>query len=175
MKNTFLFLLLFVAGLSKAQTEKAAPTADELLQPAYAKAAAENKKVLLIFHASWCGWCRKMDAALQDAAIKLMIEKSYEVVHLTVYESPGKKRLENEGALDFLTKHGGNDKGLPYWYILDREGKVLSDSRDESGQNTGCPASVTEVAYFIRVLRNTSALNAEELAVIQKRFRKNEE
>lgn len=175
MKFLLSVLVLFTALALNAQTQNGVPTADEVLQPAYAKAAAENKNVLLIFHASWCGWCRKMDAALQDAAVKPLIDKSYETVHLTVYESPNKKHLENKGALTFLTRYGGNDKGLPYWYILNKEGKVLSSSEDESGQNSGCPATEKEVAHFIRVLKKTSELKEEELAVIERRFRKNEE
>ena len=167
-------LLLFASVEMNAQAQNTIPSADEILQPAYAKAAAENKNLLLIFHASWCGWCRKMDAALQDATVKPMIDKSYEVVHLTVYESPNKKHLENKGALSFLTKHGGADQGLPYLYMLDKDGRVLDDSGDEAGQNTGCPASEAEVAYLISVLKKTSSLNEKELAVIGKRFRQNE-
>ncbi len=166
------FILLFAD--TEAQTPSAVLTAEELLQPAYAKAAVANKKVLVIFHASWCGWCRKMDASLQDASVKPLMDKTYEIVHLTVYESANKKNLENEGALLFLTKLGGANKGLPYWYVLDKEGNVLNDSQYKPGQNTGCPASEEEVAYFIEVLKKTSSLTDGELTVIQKRFRQNE-
>jgi thioredoxin-related protein len=174
MKKVLSFLVFFWIVAASAQTQMAVPTADEILQPAYAKAAAENKNVLVIFHASWCGWCRKMDTALQDAAVKPLMDKSYEVVHLTVYESPNNKHLENKGALSFLTKHGGAEQGLPYWYILNKEGKVLSDSKDEAGQNTGCPATEAEVAYFTREIKKTSSLSDNEVAVIKKRFRQNE-
>lgn len=174
MKILFSILVLFTALAANAQTLNTVPTAEEILRPAYAKAATENKNVLLIFHASWCGWCRKMDAALQDGAVKPLIDKFYEVVHLTVYESDNKKQFENEGALSFLTKHGGADKGLPFWYVLDKEGRVLSDSKDEAGKNSGCPATEAEVAHFINQLKKTSLLNEEELIVIKKRFRKNE-
>ena len=174
MKILFSFVLLFTVGAVTAQAPSAVPTLEEILQPAYSKAADKNKKVLVIFHASWCGWCRKMDASLQDAAVKPLIDKAYEIVHLTVYESSTKKHLENNGALQFLTKLGGADKGLPYWYILDKEGNVLSDSQYNPGKNTGCPATEEEVEYFIRVLKKTSTLTDDELAIIKKRFRQNE-
>ncbi|MBD0287325.1 MAG: hypothetical protein ICV79_18150, partial [Flavisolibacter sp.] len=59
--------------------------------------------------------------------------------------------------------------------------KLLADSQirpegaglDEPGQNAGCPAKKEEVAHFIRVLKKTSALNKDQLAIIQKRFREN--
>src|SRR5690349_3310427 len=108
---SLLFLTLSVVRTT-AQTQKSTPTADAVLQTAYAKATKEGKAVLLIFHASWCGWCRKMDASLQDPAVKSLFDKTYVIAHLTVYESPGKKALENPGALDFLTQNGGADKGI---------------------------------------------------------------
>jgi thiol-disulfide isomerase/thioredoxin len=173
MRNFLFFVVLFSFAKLNAQPS-AVPTTDEILQPAFAKAAAKNKKVLVIFHASWCGWCRKMDASLQDNAVKPLIDRYYETVHLTVYEATNKKSLENKGALEFLTKLGGADKGLPYWYVLDKDGAVLSDSQYNPGKNTGCPASEEEVAYFINVLKQTTSLSEVDLQVIQKRFRQNE-
>jgi hypothetical protein len=101
--------------------------------------------------------------------------------HLVVYESKGKENLENDGALNMLKKYKGDDQGIPYWFIFDMEGKLLSDSKLrpegrglETGDNTGCPASEKEVAYFLKVLKETSSLKVPELTIIQKRFRENE-
>lgn len=174
MKLVFSFFAFFIAITTMAQELASAPMADEVLRPVYQKAAYENKNILLIFHASWCGWCRKMDTSLQDKAIQPLIDKMYVITHLTVYETPAKQHLENKGALQLLTKEGGADKGLPYWYILDKEGRVLGDSQIKPGQNVGCPATEEEVGYFINVLKKTSSLTEEELTVIKKRFRKNE-
>ena len=155
----------------KAQT----PAADDVLKPVYAKAAKANKKVLLIFHASWCGWCKKMDASLADPSIKGAIDKNFEIAHLTVYENAAKKDMENPGALELLAKLGGADKGLPYWFVLDANGARLADSQLKPGENTGCPASEAEVAYFVNVLQKTAALTPEELQKVRMRFRKNEQ
>ena len=169
------FSFLFFSCLLLLKAGAQPPSAEEVLQQAYAKAAKENKKVLLIFHASWCGWCRKMDASLDDASVKPLIDKNYEIAHLTVYESAAKKSLENVGALEWLTKNGGAQKGLPYWFVLDKQGAVLADSQFKPGDNAGCPASAEEVAYFIKVLKKTSSISEEDLDVISKRFRKNEQ
>ena len=171
------FLSLMLAGVlasSCAFTQKQTPSADEVLKPVYAKAAKENKNILLIFHASWCGWCHKMDSSLADKAVKPLIDKNYEITHLVVYESPNKKHLENPGALEMLTKNGGIDQGIPFWFVLDKQGNVLADSQYEPKKNSGCPASEVEVGYFISVLKKTSKLKDTELEVIKKRFRKNE-
>lgn len=165
-------LLILTTGLN-AQTS--APSAADVLQPVYAKAAQENKRVLLIFHASWCGWCRKMFESLADDAVKPLINKYYKVAHLRVHESDDKKNLENPGAMELLARLGGADSGLPYWAVLDAKGKALANSQYKPGKNTGCPAGEEEVAYFIRVLRKTSKLGEVELKVIEERFRRNEQ
>lgn len=167
----FSCLTAFVYGYAQNRV----PSAEEVLQPAYAQAAKENKNVLLIFHASWCGWCIKMDSSLQDRKVKPLIDNNYVTAHLTVYESPNKKDQENPGALEFLTKQGGADQGLPYWMILDKTGKLLADAQYKPGENSGCPAKEEEVAHFINVLKKTSALNGEQLKVIEKRFRENDD
>ena len=117
---------------------------------------------------SWSGW----DFA--DPSVKPLIDKNYETVHLTVYESPNKKALENPGALQLLTKHGGADQGLPYWFVFDDNRNLLADSQYKPGENTGCPASEEEVTHWINVLKKTTSLKEQELEVIRKRFRKNE-
>ncbi|HTG54955.1 MAG TPA: thioredoxin family protein, partial [Niabella sp.] len=58
--------------------------ADSILSRALSKAKAEKKNVFVIFHASWCGWCRKMDAAMNDAACKPFFDANYVVEHLTI-------------------------------------------------------------------------------------------
>lgn len=172
MKQLLVLSLVLAFFTSRSQTTT--PSADAVLQPIYAKAAKEGKKVLLIFHASWCGWCRKMDSSLTDASVKPGMDKNYEIAHLTVYESPDKKNLENPGALELLKKFGGADQGLPYWFVLDAGGAKLADSQYQPGKNTGCPASAEEVAYFTRVLKKISSLNDEQLKAVENRFRKNE-
>ena len=171
--SAIVVILLLHNLTTKAQTQS--PTADDILKPVYAKAMQQDKKVMVIFHASWCGWCRKMDSSLHDTTVQPLIDKNYEIVHLTVYESPNKKYLENPGALELLTQHNGNNKGIPYWFVFDKEGNLLADSQHKPGENVGCPATEEEVSHFINVLKKTSSLNNVELEVIRKRFRKNEQ
>lgn len=163
--------------LAKAQ----APSADKIMSDAYLVAGTENKNIILIFHASWCGWCHKMDKSMEDPACKKFFDDNYITVHMVVDESKDKKDLETPGGDDFRKKYMGDNQGLPYWMVFDKDGNLLADSRmkkdgenAEAGENTGCPATKEEVEHFIRVLKKTSDLKEEELATIEKRFRKNE-
>jgi thioredoxin-related protein len=173
MKKYFFFGICFLVftAIGKAQS---VPTADAVLKKAYAQAAKENKKLLIIFHASWCGWCHKMDASLNDSSVKDFFDKNYVITHLTVQESDDKKNLENPGAQALNEKWGGGNQGLPFWVVLDQNGKVLGDSQMKPGENVGCPANAEEVAHFINVLKKTSSINESEIAAVEKRFRKNE-
>jgi thioredoxin-related protein len=173
MKSLLLFFTIsfFISGIARSQNT---PTADVVLKEAYTKAAKENKKVLVIFHASWCGWCRKMDASLSDTSVKNYFDKNYVITHLTILESDDKKKMENPGAQELNRKWGGDNQGLPFWVVLDKEGNLLADSQIEPGKNVGCPASEPEVNHFIGVLRKTSVITDEQVIAVKKRFRKNE-
>jgi thiol-disulfide isomerase/thioredoxin len=150
-----------------------------IIKEAEAEAAKTNKNVFIIFHASWCGWCHKMDNSMNDANLKSFFDKNYVVVHLTVDESRDKKQLENPGAVELRKKYNGELQGLPYWFILDAKGNLLADSRLKTGNakaaSVGCPASKEEVDYFVQVLKKTSSLNSEQLSLIEGRFLKNSE
>jgi len=176
--SLILVSFLFTIGV-KAQAPP--PSADAILKEASAQAAKEKKNVFVLFHASWCGWCHKMDGAMNDSKVKKFFDDNYVIRHLTVYESKGKEQLENPGALELLTKYKGNDQGIPYWFIFDKDGKMLADSKIraegaglEQGDNMGCPANEKEVQQFVKVLKATSKLKDDELKTIYTRFRENE-
>ncbi|GGH05084.1 thioredoxin family protein [Mucilaginibacter phyllosphaerae] len=176
-------LILFVVLIAKAGFAQTAalPASETVLKDAYARAAKENKKVMLIFHASWCGWCKKMEASLNDPAIKPMVDANYVIATFDVMEQPAKKNLENPGSLEVMTKLKGEKSGLPFWVILDAKGKVLADSQirpagaslDTYGENVGCPGAPDEVTFFTKILKSTSKLTDAQLAVIAKRFAQN--
>lgn len=175
--------MFLTLALNTVRAQQSPKPADELMNEAFQRASSENKNVFVIFHASWCGWCHKMDSAMNDVAVKKFFDDNYVITHLTIYESDENKKLENPGAFEMYVRFGGgDDQGIPYWLVFDKNGKLLADSKirpegadlDELGKNAGCPASKEEVAHFIRVLKKTSSLNKDQLAVIEKRFRENE-
>jgi thioredoxin-related protein len=173
-----LFVLLSFFLVKQMVAQQSPKQSNVVLQEAYQQAAAENKNVFVMFHASWCGWCHKMDSSMADKTVKDLFNKNYVITHLTVYESKDKKNLENPGALELLGKYKGNDLGIPYWIIFDKDGNWLADSQmrpdgsdfNVSGENVGCPASREEVNHFLKVLGKTSKLDASQLSVVEKRF-----
>ena len=60
MKQLFFSLSLLLA-FSATKAQEPVQSAKEILSEAYSLAAKENKKVFIMFHASWCGWCHRMD------------------------------------------------------------------------------------------------------------------
>src|ERR1700744_3413574 len=102
MKTKILLLSAFLLVTTVCFAQEAMPSAQTVLSKAYAQAAKENKKVLLMFHASWCGWCKKMTASLEDPSCKQLFDARYVTVYLDVLENKGKENLENPGGLDVL-------------------------------------------------------------------------
>lgn len=173
-----LLLLLIVSGAFAQETPR---SADEIMNEAIANATAENKSIFLMFHASWCGWCKKMDASMKDETCKDFFDKNYVIIHMVVKESAANKHLENPGAAELLAKHKGDKSGIPFWLIFDNKGELLADSfirpegtgMDQAGSNIGCPAKEDEIAAFITKLKTTSSPTKEEEAAITERFKKN--
>jgi thioredoxin-related protein len=183
MKKQFLLSLILIFAIrvtGLAQTAEM-PSTETVMKAAYAQAAKENKKVMVIFHASWCGWCKKMEASINEPTLNKMFTDNYVIAYLDVLESKGKENLENPGSKEYMAKYQGDKAGLPFWFIADTKGKKLADSQirpagaalDTYGNSVGCPADESEVAFFAKVLKETSKLKDSEIAMISERFAKN--
>ncbi|SHK08593.1 thioredoxin family protein [Epilithonimonas mollis] len=165
ISKIIMLLVLFAVQLNFAQEK-----ADEVLNKALTQAKAENKNVLLVFHASWCGWCKLMEKNMNLPATKPLFEKSYVTAYVDVQERGEKKSLENPGGQELMNKYKGETAGLPFWLMIDPKGEVLADSFDDKGENIGSPASEEEVAFFLAKLEKTSHLNKAELQKIKQFF-----
>jgi thioredoxin-related protein len=171
MKKYIIFLMLFFT-LFTTVAQKPAST-ETLLTKAFTKAIVENKNVFVIFKASWCGWCKKLDASLKDTLIKKYFDSSYVFVYITVQETKANKKLENEGADLILNGYGGKDVGLPYFVIFDNYGKDIGSSVIDN-ENIGCPSTAKEVEAFTKLLKKSSQINDAGIEKITTRFRQNE-
>jgi thioredoxin-related protein len=152
--SALLLLFLFVAQSLLSQTPKPAP-ADDIVKAAIKAAEQTHKSVFLIFHASWCSWCKRLDAVLENQDIKKIIEKHFVVTRLDVFESGDKvQTLENPGGKKLDIDFGGEQSGLPFFAFLDANGKKIADSNAmPKNENIGYPGSEAEIAAFGRLLR----------------------
>ena len=173
-------MCLLLATASRAQQDP--HSAADIMKLASLQAAKENKNIIVIFHASWCGWCHKMDSSINDKSCKKFFDDNYVITHMVVDESADKKNQETPGAAAFRTKYHGDQQGLPYWLVFDKNGNLLADSQmrpvgaapDAKGESVGCPAAENEVSYFINILKRTSHISEAEEMAVRKRFRQNE-
>ena len=97
-----------------------------------------------------------------------LFKDHYILVDLVVNEDP-RKDLEIAGAYNFLTQWGGENKGLPYWVILNTHGEPIANSLNGKS-NMGCPASWQEVNSFKKKLADTSNISVLELDIIERVF-----
>ena len=168
--NKKLFSIVVVVSILSITPMFSQESASAILSKAMEKAKIENKNVFIMFHASWCGWCKKMDKNMKNKACNTFFDKNYVFEHLVVNEATDKKHLENPGAEALLAKYKGETAGIPFWLIFDKNGNFLADSFDGNGQNLGCPVSKEEVSVFIEKLKRTSTLTQKELDVISAVF-----
>ena len=180
LKNLFFAIALtLTTQIGIAQTTPLPAT--EVLNAAIQKAKKEKKHVLAIFHASWCGWCHKMIASLENPMVKPYFDRNYVIADFTVYERKGKENQENPGAADLLKRYNNADQGLPTWLVFDDKGNLIADSQirpagaaiNTKGENVGCPAKPEEVAHLIASLKKSSKLTDKELGEIALVFSKN--
>ena len=176
MRYLFFLLLTSFSQFTFADT---LPYSSDVLFEAKLKAKEENKNILLMFTASWCIWCKKMDKSIQDPACKKFFDENYVVIHLNVQETD--EKLEHPGSMEFLKLYHGEASGIPFWVVLDSELNLLADSymrkngesKNEPGENLGCPASEEEVNAFISILKETAKHQMQDIPAIEKRFRSN--
>ena len=169
MKLKLLLLVLFIMSFFVNSMQAQRP-AEELLNDACEVAKTDQKNVMVIFTATWCGWCKRMLANIKSEACEAMFERNYEIVTLDVMERGDKKILENPGAYDLLVKYKAENSGIPFFLIFDANSNFLEDSFNDKGENLGCPASFEEVADFKKILLRTSSMTEKELAVMESVF-----
>jgi len=163
---------IFLPGAIGAMAQTS-PSAEQVLAGAQVRAGVEHKTIFLHFGASWCGWCRRLDAFLDAKAIRPLLEKHFVLAKLDVQESGEKQSLENPGAVAMLGRLGGTGQGLPYFVFLDAKGEVLTTSKcptaaKPAGENIGYPGEQEEIALFLALLRQAAPeFTNDELKTIE--------
>jgi thiol-disulfide isomerase/thioredoxin len=141
----------------KAEPKKAA----DVLAAALAEAAKTDRKVFLHFGAPWCGWCLKLDAWLARADVAPVFGKDYVEVKIDQDRMAGAKEV-------FAKYHPDMEGGIPWFAILDAQGKAVATSDGPKG-NIGFPAEPQEIEHFIKMLKSTrSKLTDDDVSALEK-------
>ncbi|HET6204912.1 MAG TPA: thioredoxin family protein [Planctomycetota bacterium] len=87
---------------------------------ALARAKKENRRVLVVFGADWCGWCRKLHGLFaRDEEIARLLRYEYEQVPVDVGRFD--KNEDLAGDLGAAVRQNG----IPFLTVLDADGKPL--------------------------------------------------
>jgi len=140
-----------------ADTATPAP-ARELIATAEHTAARQKKAVMVIYHATWCGWCKRLDSVMEKPEFKSMFDRNYVVLKLDVMETGEKKStVENPGGLETMKELGGEKSGLPFYVFLDAKGTKLADSNAmPENANIGYPGEPGEITAFMGLIHRTA-------------------
>jgi thioredoxin-related protein len=95
-----------------------------LIEQAVARAQQENKRIVVLFGANWCPWCRRLHRAFTEApAVQARLRDDFVLVYIDANFRNDRKRnaavLERYG--DPIKKYG-----LPVLVVLDRDGTQLT-------------------------------------------------
>ncbi|HEY6350911.1 MAG TPA: thioredoxin family protein [Candidatus Angelobacter sp.] len=133
-KSQFTFVVLvLLAGSALAQSAKVPlkmPTrpdpnlyradvnAQQEITQTMNEAGKENKRVLLVFGANWCGDCYALDYGFHQPRIEPLLNANFKVVHVDVGRYDKNQDLARKYQVDL-------EKGIPSLAVLSPQGAVL--------------------------------------------------
>ena len=134
----------------------------DALQAALARAATEDKAVLLHFSADSCGWCKKLAAFLARPEIKPIFEKDFvDLVVATDHMQDGEALLKQYAE--------GKPTGIPFIVTLKGDGTVIARSFDAKDKNIGYPTTAAEIEGFLAMFKGAAKrASAEDIALVKK-------
>jgi len=158
MKSMLAFALsLALISATYAQAPARPQPAKAVLGAALKTAKAEQKNVLVHFGASWCTYCKQLDAMLESKEVGKLFHDNYVITHLTVQERAEKVALENPGAQAMADAAGATGQGIPVYIFFNSDGTPLATSMAmPDGGNIGHPVAPEEIVAFDGLLKKTA-------------------
>lgn len=177
MKSMHALLVLgLLASPGVSQTSKHdSPAVDRLLKDTEAIASSQHKNILLIFNASWCGPCHRLESFLADPAMRPIFDRHFVKLVVDYGErSDDTRHQDTPGADELIDSLHDTDTGLPLIVMLSSSGKPIVDSvrpvygRRNNHANIGYPYSPTGIDWFLEMLRRAApSLTSNESETIQ--------
>ena len=170
-KLAFALLLAFFPALAFSQS------ASDLFTRGKTRAKAEQKNVLLVFSASWCGPCKLYERFLEDPQMSSITEKALVVVRVDMGERPrDPAHADTPDGLALRTELGAaGEPGFPFLVITDENGSPIVNSyrNGNAEANVGYPAAPEEIDWYVEMLKRAApALLPEDLAATRVWLRK---
>src|SRR5207244_3037286 len=140
------------------------PSAQALFDIGLSRAGADGKRVLLEFGWDGCRPCRVFDGYYKDPEVSRVLDKYLVRVKIDI--------SKNRGATE-LKHRFGSPRGVPVWWLLDADGRVVSGAGDPGG-NVGFPTAASDRAAYIKALRSACpTMSDEEADLLERKLREN--
>ncbi len=98
------------------------------IKEALARAAAEHKRVIIVFGANWCYDCHVLDKAFHSSNLAPIVAANYEVVHVDI--GKGEKNQDLMSKYEVPMK-----RGIPGVAVLDPDGKLVFSQKEGEFEN----------------------------------------
>jgi len=148
------FAMADQASLAKPPIYDESANARADVAKALAKAARENKRVLLQIGGNWCPWCHKLhELFASDKAIARELLYEYEVVNVDI--------AHGEKNRDLLAEYGIKAKGYPYLAVIGADNKLVT--QQETGALEDGPKHDPKKVLEFLTQWQAPALNANEV------------
>jgi thiol:disulfide interchange protein len=108
-------------------------------------AAAEHKRVLLVFGANWCIWCHRLHSTFEaNPEIAQALDRGFVVVDIDVNARKGEQRNA-----DVVARYGNPiEHGIPVLVVLAADGKQLT-TKDSGELEDGEGHSPAKILAFL--------------------------
>ncbi len=111
------------------------------IKEALAKAAAEHKRVIVVFGANWCYDCHVLDKAFHSSELAPILAANYEVVHVDI--GKGQKNQDLMKQYEVPRK-----RGIPGLAVLDPDGKLIYSQKNGEFENARALAPEDFLAFL---------------------------
>lgn len=129
------------------------PAAQDVLDQAKAQARKDDKKLLVVFSAEWCRWCRHMEALLSKPEMATLLAVDFVVVKIDLDKMAGAEEIHKQ-----YRKEKG---GIPWSAVLNTDGEF-------KGSFVGYPLQDEHIEQFMGLLTvNRTKLTDEQLKSIR--------
>jgi protein disulfide-isomerase len=117
--------------------------AREHIDEARRQAAAEGKRVAVVFGANWCPDCEAFKRSLGHRLVAPIVDPNFVVVKVSVGN--------RDRNLDLMAEYGMNvGSGIPSVAILEPDGSLVIAQRDGQFRNASALLSVHEISSFFQ-------------------------